>query len=100
MWSWNMRTSRERMSRAPAATSAAAVDLTPLLIADGVLPGFKSSGAEPVQQDDVQAWAKTNQEPDPAQLKALGFVAGARRDLVGPPGAYGLNLVERFKTAE
>ena len=84
----------------PAATSAPAVDLTPLLVADDVLPGFKSTGAEPVQQDSADAWAETNQEPDPSQLKALEFVAGARRDLVGPPGAYGLNLVERFRTAD
>ena len=75
-------------------------DLTSLLIADNVLPGFKGTGAEPVEQDTADAWAKTNQEPDATQLKDLEFVAGARQDLVGPPGAYGLNLVERFATAE
>lgn len=84
----------------PAATSATAADLTPLLVAKGVLPGFESSGAEPVQQADAEEWAATNQEPDPAELKALGFVAGARQDLIGPPGAYGLNLVERFDSAD
>ena len=54
----------------------------------------------PSSDDDADAWAKTNEEPDSAQLKALVFVAGARQDLVGPPGAYGLNLVERFRTAD
>jgi hypothetical protein len=83
----------------PAATSAPAADLAPLLVGDGVLPGFKRTGADPVQQSDAEAWAATNQEPDASQLKALGFVAGAREDLVGPPGAYALNLVERFRTA-
>ena len=68
--------------------------------AKDVLPGFEGTGAEPVQQADAGEWAATNQEPDPAELKALGFVAGARQDLVGPPGAYGLNLVERFSTAD
>ncbi len=83
-----------------AEASAPAVDLTPLLVADDVLPGFRHTSAEPVVDDDADAWAKTNEEPDSAQLKALGFVAGARQDLIGPPGAYGLNLVERFRTAD
>jgi hypothetical protein len=85
---------------AATATSAPAEDLTALLVAKNVLPGFQPTGAEPVQQDDAEAWAKTNEEPDPTQLKALDFVAGARQDLVGPPGAYGLNLVERFRTGD
>jgi hypothetical protein len=84
----------------PEATSAPAADLAPLLVANDVLPGFKRTGADPVQKDDAEAWAETNQEPDSSQLKALGFVAGARQDLVGPPGAYALNLVERFDTAD
>jgi hypothetical protein len=83
----------------PAATSTPAADLAPLLVANGVLPGFKRTGADPVQENDAEAWAATNQEPDSSQLKALGFVAGAREDLVGP-GAYALNLVERFRTAD
>ena len=62
--------------------------------------GLQGTGAEPVEQDTADAWAKTNQEPDATQLKDLEFVAGARQDLVGPPGAYALNLVERFATAE
>jgi hypothetical protein len=89
-------------SKQPPASSTATVtataDLTSLLVADKVLPGFKPTGAEPVQNDDAETWAKTNDEPDPAQLKALGFVAGARQDLAGPPGAFALNLVERFDT--
>ena len=84
----------------PTATSAPAADLASLLVADNVLPGFKRTGAEPVEQHTADAWAKTNQEPDATQLKALDFVAGARQDLVGPPGAYALNLVERFATPE
>ena len=84
----------------PVAASTPAVDLAPLLVADDVLPGFHHTGADPVQQEDVDAWVATNQEPDSSQLKALGFVAGARQDLTGPPGAFALNLVERFRTAE
>jgi hypothetical protein len=84
----------------PVPTTAPAEDLTPLLVANDVLPGFQHTNAEPVQQDDADEWAKTNEEPDASQLKALGFVAGAREDLVGPPGTYGLNLVERFGTAD
>jgi hypothetical protein len=90
-------------SPAPSATAtatAAAVELAPLLVAADGLPGFRPTGAEPVEQDDADAWAKTNEEADSSQLKALEFVAGARQDLIGPPGAYGLNLVERFRTDE
>src|SRR4051812_42098861 len=78
----------------PVATAAPTEDLASLLVANDVLPGFQHTDADPVQQDDADAWAKTNEEPDSSQLKALGFVAGAREDLVGPPGTYGLNLVE------
>lgn len=88
-------------AQTPAATtSAPAVDLAPLLVAKNVLPGFQPTGADPVQQDNADEWAATNKEPDSSQLQALGFVAGAREDLVGPPGAYALNLVERFTTAD
>jgi hypothetical protein len=80
----------------PAATPEA--ELAPLLVGDDVLPGFKGTGAEPIEQSNADEWAKTNEEPDATQLKALEFVAGARQDLVGPPGAYALNLVERFGT--
>jgi hypothetical protein len=83
-----------------ATPTAETVELAPLLVPADGLPGFRPTGADPVEQDDADAWAKTNDEPDSSQLKALEFVAGARQDLVGPPGAYGLNLVERFRTDE
>jgi len=80
-------------------SSQAKSNLTPLLLKDGELPGYKRSG-EPYVQTDASKWASENRGGDDAKrLNALGFVAGAPADLKNANGKAGLTLVERFPSS-
>jgi len=76
--------------------AASAGAATPPLIRAGDLPGWKQQ--ETGAWQGPTAFAKAH-EKSPAKLVAAGFVKGAGVSLVGPPGGFGVSIVQQYGTA-